>query len=75
MSEHHTQVIETATRYGTIVSGSGVSLGAALDWLNANASALGLLITLGAFITNLYYQRKLYKLRAAQVEAGKHGES
>ena len=45
----------------TYFTSAGLFIGSAMDWLNQNAGAVGVLIALATFSVNLYYQRKRAK--------------
>jgi hypothetical protein len=45
----------------TYFTSAGLFVGSAMDWLNQNAGAVGVMIALATFSVNLYYQHKRAK--------------
>lgn len=55
---HHGVISQKLASIITYVLSGGLVIGDTMDWLNENASAMGVLIGLATFLTNIYFQSK-----------------
>ena len=61
-------IVGKAATWSTYFTSAGLLVGSAMDWLNQNASAVGVIIAICTFCLNWYYQRKRLKMEREKNE-------